>query len=136
MLNRRLLFTEYSDLGKLILRLFFGLTMVFAHGLPKMISFGERSDSFPDPMGVGSFLSLVLVIFAEFFCGLAVAIGLYLRAALVPLIITMAIAAFVIHGADPFQKKELALAYLAAYLGLFFSGSGRYSLDQKLSGRV
>lgn len=134
MFNRRLLFSEYNDLGRLVLRLFFGLTMVFAHGLPKMMAFGERSDSFPDPLGVGSLMSLVLVIFAEFFCGLAVAIGLYLRAALVPLIITMVVAAFVIHGADPFQKKELALAYLAGYLALFFCGAGRYSVDQKLSG--
>lgn len=127
------LFTEFNDIGKLILRLYFGLTMAFAHGLPKMVSFSERMDTFPDPLGLGSTVSLILVIFSEFFCAFAVTLGLYMRAALVPLIFTMVVAAFVIHGDDPFKKMELALTYLAGYVGLFFMGAGKFSIDRKLS---
>jgi putative oxidoreductase len=41
----------------------------------------------------------------------------------------MFVAAFIIHGQDSFQKQELALAYLAAYVALLFTGPGRFSLD-------
>lgn len=117
------------DLGLLIFRIFFGITMALAHGLPKLQRFSEIQSTFPDPMGIGSPASLALAIFAELACSFAVAAGLFFRLALVPLLITMFVAAFVIHGQDPFQKQELALAYLAAYLGLVFSGAGRYSVD-------
>ena len=83
----------------------------------------------PSVFGLGSSISLGLAVFAEFFCALALILGLGSRLVLIPLIVTMAVAAFVIHGADPFGKKELALVYLCAYIGLFLMGSGRYSVD-------
>ena len=33
------------------------------------------------------------------------------------------------HGADPFQKKELALLYLLMSAVIFLLGPGRFSLD-------
>jgi putative oxidoreductase len=53
--------------------------------------------------------------------------------ATIPLIITMSVAAFVAHGADPFGKKELALLYLVIYLFLLFAGSGKFSIDYLIS---
>lgn len=44
----------------------------------------------------------------------------------------MVIALFVVHGADPWQKKELAAVYLAVYVGLFLTGPGTFSLDNLL----
>ena len=46
-----------------------------------------------------------------------------------PLMITMVVAAFVVHGADPFGKKELALLYGAGALTLMLTGAGRLSID-------
>jgi putative oxidoreductase len=46
----------------------------------------------------------------------------------------MCVAAFVIHGSDPFSGKELALMYLVPFLTLVFTGAGRFSLDQLFSG--
>jgi len=46
----------------------------------------------------------------------------------------MVVALFVIHGADPWSKKELAFTYLAVYSGLLFSGPGKLSLDYRLFG--
>jgi putative oxidoreductase len=106
--------------------------MLLAHGLPKLQRFSEIQNTFPDPFGIGSPASLAMAVFAEFACAMAVAAGLIFRLALIPLVVTMFVAAFVIHGQDPFQKQELALAYLAAYVGLMFSGPGRYSLDSLL----
>ncbi|MEN9528428.1 MAG: hypothetical protein RI932_301 [Pseudomonadota bacterium] len=117
------------DIALLIFRLFFGITMAVAHGLPKLQRFAEIHATFPDPLGIGSSASLGMAIFAEIACAFGVAAGLLFRLSLVPLVITMFVAAFVIHGQDPFQKQELALSYLAAYVAMLFSGPGRYSLD-------
>ncbi|MEY2986720.1 MAG: hypothetical protein RJB13_241 [Pseudomonadota bacterium] len=117
------------DVGLLVLRLFFGISMALAHGLPKLQRFSELQTSFPDPLGMGSLLSLSLAIFAELACALAVALGFLFRLSLLPLIITMVVAAFIVHGHDPFNKQELALAYLTVYVALIFAGPGRFSVD-------
>ncbi|MEM6278106.1 MAG: DoxX family protein [Verrucomicrobiota bacterium] len=121
-----------SSFGLLILRLFTGGCMLLAHGWGKLAKFGELSGKFPDPIGIGSAPSLALAVFAEVFCAIAIMIGLFTRAAAIPLLITMLVAAFVVHGADPFQKKEFALLYAAPFLMLILTGAGAYSVDAKL----
>ena len=104
--------------------------MAFFHGWPKLIGFADKADGFPDPLGISSFLSLGLAVFAEFFCGILISLGLFTRASTLPLIVTMIVAAFIVHGTDPFQKKELALIYLASYLTILLAGSGKYALNR------
>ncbi|RAP32434.1 DoxX family protein [Candidatus Marinamargulisbacteria bacterium SCGC AG-439-L15] len=116
------------QMGLFFFRLSLGLTMLLAHGLPKLERYGKISTVFPDPFGVGSAVSLTLVIFAELFCSLFLILGIWTRVALIPLIITMATAFFIVHMDDPFNKKELALLYLMSYITLFLTGGGAYSL--------
>ena len=116
------------DLGLLFLRLNIGLSMLMAHGFPKYQKYAKLSAIFPDPFGLGSALSLSLVIFAELFCSLLLILGVWTRFTLIPLIITMGTAFFIIHADDPFKKKELAFIYLIAYITLFLLGSGKYAL--------
>ena len=126
-------FEKSTDIALLILRLFFGLAMVYGHGWGKLMRFfGEDPLKFGDPIGIGPIPSLVLVTFAEFLCALLLALGLFTRWSLIPLIIAMAVAAFIAHGGDPFPKMEKSLMYLAAYLALFLTGPGWYSLDRIL----
>lgn len=112
--------------GILILRLVFGGTMMFAHGMGKLM---KGPEGFADPLGIGTMASWGGAVFSEFFCAFAVMLGLAQRLALIPLMFTMAVAALVVHGADPFQKRELALVYLGAYAALFFTGAGKLSVD-------
>lgn len=121
------------SMGMLLLRLVSGLTMAFNHGLGKMENYGAAVDSFPDPIGVGSQLSLILAIFAELFCGIFIAVGFATRYTVIPLIITMATAFFIIHGDDPFAKQEMSFIYLAMYLVIFIVGPGKYSVDKLIS---
>lgn len=128
-----LFFCYYPDMIiQLFYRLYFGGFMAIAHGFPKLINYSAMSQQFPDPLGVGSAISLALVIFAELVCSLLVVVGFFTRLACIPLIITMFIAVFVIHGSDPFSVKELALLYLLGFTGIFIFGPGSLSLSKKL----
>lgn len=119
-----------EDLGLLILRVFAGGTMLIQHGWPKLANFTDRMDSFADPIGLGTTLSLALIVLAETLCALLVTLGLWTRISTVPLMIGMGVAAFVVHGTDPFGDKEMSLAYFAMYACIFLAGSGRYALDR------
>lgn len=119
-----------NEASLLILRLYFGGMMAFSHGWPKLMGYSTQAATFPDPLGVGNEVSAALAIFGELICGVLVAVGLFTRFATIPLIITMAVAALIIHANDPFYKQEFPLTYLAAYVVIFMSGSGKYSLQQ------
>ena len=116
------------DMGLLIARIAAGGLMLY-HGAPKLFNFEERFTTFSDPIGLGSGLSLILVTFAEFFCAVFVIAGAFTRVALIPLIINLIVIVFVVHGGDPIKKKELAIFYLLTYIGLFFTGPGKFSID-------
>ena len=90
---------------------------------------------FGDPLGLGPEVSLVLAVFAEFFCSILVMLGIGTRLAVIPLMVTMSVAAFIAHGDDPFGRKELALMYLVSYAVLLLNGSGKFSVDQLLRKR-
>ncbi|HRN37762.1 MAG TPA: DoxX family protein [Flavobacteriales bacterium] len=118
------------DLGALLLRLTAGGTLFWHHGLVKLMKFGEISGTFYDPIGVGHAFSLVLILFAEVFCALCVVFGLWTRITTIPLIIGMAVAAFMANGDGPFAKQELGFVYMMMFIVIFFIGSGKYSLDR------
>jgi len=119
--------TGYSLL-LLSFRILFGI-LLMTHGMQKWSNFEELSTKFPDPLGVGSSISLGLAIFGEVACSVGFILGAFYRLALVPMIFTMMIAFFVIHGGDPFSAKELAFVYLLVYIIMFFAGPGKFSID-------
>lgn len=121
-----------EDLALLLLRLGFGGVMIYGHGWAKLTGFGERAAGFPDPLGVGTATSLGLAVFAEVFCAAAVVLGLLTRWAVLPLVVTMIVAVFVVHADDPFRRQELGLLYLVAFVVLWLKGPGRWSIDARL----
>lgn len=121
--------TQNVEIGLFFLRIVFGSLMI-SHGFGKFENLMMGKTGFLDPIGIGSTSSLVLVVFAEFFCAILLVIGLFSRVVLIPLIITMIVAFFIFHGADPLADKELSLTYLVVFIGLFITGPGRYSIDQ------
>jgi putative oxidoreductase len=114
------------------LRVFVGFTMAFAHGLgkvppPEQMAASLASMGFPAPEFFAWCAGL-----AEFFGGIFLALGFLTRPSAVFIAVTMAVAAFVVHGADPFQKKELALFYLVTSLYFAIRGAGSWSVDAKV----
>lgn len=106
--------------------------MMLTHGWPKFMRLLDGNLKFRDPLGIGSEVSFLMVVFAEFFCSILIIIGLGTRLATIPLVITMLVALFIAHGSDPILDHINILAYIAAYILLFYMGSGKYSLDYKL----
>jgi putative oxidoreductase len=105
------------------------------HGLDKMQNFSELSRTFPSVMGFGSYMTLMLAIFCEFACSLFLITGLITRIILIPMILSMAVAFFDIHDAM-MPQGELSLIYLLVFLGLFFCGPGKYSIDYAIDMRL
>lgn len=121
------------NIGILFIRLYFGLTMAFAHGLKKV----PPSEKF-----IGYITSLSLPLpevmawcagLSEFFGGIFIALGLMTRLCGASWIATMFVAAFVAHASDPFSKQEPALGFLVIGLFLFLSGAGKFSIDAMIS---
>lgn len=134
---KKLLSTKYSagafSTAMLVLRLGVGILMMM-HGYDKLVHFGAKQHSFMNFLGIGSTMSLALVVFAEFFCSLFLILGLFTRLATIPLIIATCVMIFKAHNGDIFGDGEHATLYLIGYIVLLLVGPGRVSVDS-MSGK-
>jgi putative oxidoreductase len=133
------------DFGLLLIRLIIGLLMAF-YGYEKLIHFNEmaasdfwmKNVSF---LGMSSKIALGLTVFAELVCSILLILGLFTRISLFFLLFCMGWIFLVIFpfsildkGDNGYQFND-AFVYFMIYLGLFFTGPGKYSLDAKLLSR-
>jgi putative oxidoreductase len=132
-------FQELStSIGLLILRLGIGGYML-AGGAGKLKQFMDGNRAIVgDPIGIGTTLSSIGIVFAEFFCAILVMCGLATRFAALVIVFAMAVAAFVFHANDPWtmaggaKSKQGALMFLIPFLALAFTGAGKLSVDALL----
>ncbi len=122
-------YSKKVNIALLLLRAVSGAFML-THGIGKFSKlFGDGPIAFADPIGMGETASLVLTVFAEVVCAVLLIIGFLARLAAIPLLITMLVAAFVIHAEDGFGKQELPLIYAAIYFAIAITGAGKISMD-------
>ena len=114
----------------LCLRLLFGI-MLMLHGLEKVYNYTELCFVFPDPIHIGSEISLLFVIFAEILCSIFFIIGALYRIMMIPMVIIMLVAFFHIHE-ESIVEGELAFIYLLMFILMYISGPGQYSIDAKI----
>ena len=124
-------YSRAMNITLLVLRLAITVSML-THGLPKLEKVLSGNFNFADPLGLGPTTSLILTAFAEFLCSVLIGIGLGTRLAAIPLIITMTVILFIVHGDEPIFSHYNVLLYLTGYFILLISGSGRYSSDYYL----
>ncbi|MDQ2863396.1 MAG: DoxX family protein [Bacteroidota bacterium] len=128
----KILSTKYSagafNFAMLILRVGVGI-LVASHGYDKLVHFSAMKNHFMNFMGIGSTLSLTLVIFSEFFCSIFLILGLFTRLSVIPIIIGMSVALFKAHHGDMFGAGERAAIYIIALIAILFCGPGRISID-------
>ena len=120
-----------ADFALLALRLWIGLTLLLAHGWSKLTGFSAMSGGFPDPIGLGSEVTLALAVFVEVIASALLVVGLLTRLAALLIAVQLLIAFFIVHGgafSGP-QSGELAWIYAGAAFAVFFAGAGRFSVD-------
>lgn len=122
--------TSTYHIGLFLLRFTFSAMMLF-HGIPKLLNLIQGTLMKSDPIGIGVLVTTVLVVIAEAICPLLIIIGYKTRLASIPVIITMGVAAFIVHGADPIGLKEKALLFLFAFVAIALLGAGKHSVDRK-----
>ena len=119
-----------KDIGLAFFRISVSVMMI-THGLPKFQKLITGNFEFGNPIGIGAAPSLFLAVLGEFICPLLIILGYKTRLFSIPVAITMAVAAFIAHAADPFGTKEKALLYLVAFITIALVGPGKLSLDKK-----
>ncbi|TDS13652.1 putative oxidoreductase [Maribacter caenipelagi] len=122
--------TLLKDIGLAFFRIAVS-AMMLTHGLPKFQKLISGDFKFADPFGIGETPSLFLAVIGEFICPILIIIGFKSRLAAIPVAITMAVAAFITHGADDFGTKEKALFYLVAFITISLVGPGKFGIDKK-----
>lgn len=118
----------------LSLRVLFGVLLMI-HGIGKIMDFNSLSQTFPDPLGIGSRWSLMLAIFGEAVCSAAFILGFLHRLCMIPMIITMITAFVVVHKWNV-ADGEMAFVNLMVFLLLYVVGPGRYSIDRIFADRI
>lgn len=133
---KRLISTHYSsfafNLATFVLRATLGVLMV-PHGYNKLVHFAEKQKEFMNFLGIGSITSLVLVVFAEFFCAIFLVMGLFTRVTAAILAIVMAVAVFKAHNGEVFGDGEMGMLFLGGFISILLLGGGKASLDGLLS---
>ena len=120
-----------TQIGLAFLRIMPSLLMI-SHGLPKFQKLISGNFEFGDPIGIGATPSLFLTVLAEFICPILIIIGFKTRWMAVPVAITMAVAAFIVHGGKPIaDNKEMAILYLVFFVAIILLGPGKFSIDRK-----
>jgi putative oxidoreductase len=109
--------------------------LFFNHGLDKLASVDQLADTFPDVTGLGSYMSLIVSIFCEFCCSLFLIVGLLVRITVIPMMISMAVAFFVVH-CGMVDEGELALIYLFVFAILYVTGPGKFSIDYLIDRKI
>ncbi|HTO16805.1 MAG TPA: DoxX family protein [Edaphocola sp.] len=123
------------DTGLLILRLVFGIVLVYGHGFDKMyVILSGQEIQFMDPIGIGANTSFYMAAFAEGVCGTLLIFGLFSRFATLILagnfIVILIFHAFI--AGDGFGVLEMRYLYLFSFIALTFTGPGRFSFDYLL----
>ena len=125
----------YKNLAILILRIGIGF-MFILHGWPKFIGGPEKWIKLGE-YGMNSigihFLPMFwgfMAAFSEFFGGLMILFGIYIRYFSILLFITMLVAVNThLTGGDGIMGASHAIESAVVFLCLFFSGAGNYSVN-------
>jgi len=124
-----------TAIGLLILRLFIGLRLIYGVidniiSWEQMVEFSKflTTHGFPMPL-----VSAVVSVYVQFIGALLMLVGYKTRLAALVLVVNFIVALFAVHIpiGDTVEGMTPALAMLFGCLTLFFTGSGKVSIDKK-----
>ena len=122
------------EFGPLLLRLFFAFVLIYGtqdnvFSNARMLEFRDfvARNKFPYPL-----FSAYLSAYAQFLCGILIALGFLTRFAAFAMTINFLVALVMVHLHLPFSANIAAMAMLAISIFFLFFGAPRYSIDAKL----
>ena len=122
---------RHSALGVPLFRLFLGATLVYGtqdnvFDRERMLEFSGflAQNGFPAPL-----FNAHLSAYAQFVCGLLIAVGAATRPAAAVMVINFLVALWMVHRNLPFSANIAPLAMLFGSMMLVFHGPGAYSVD-------
>ena len=124
-----------TNITLLITRIVFSGFMLL-HGIPKLLKLFSANPSFSNPIGIGDVPTLILAVISEVIAPIFIIIGYKTKIFTFFPMVTMIIAAFIVHLNDPLignkcDNKELPILYLVGFLIIFLMGPGKYSINKK-----
>jgi putative oxidoreductase len=136
-LNRNLLalraLDPYAEFGTVVLRLFFAFVLIY--GTQDNVFSDERMLEFRDFVAANGFpyplFSAYLSAYAQFICGVLIAIGWLTRLAAVVMIVNFIAALVMVHATLPFAANISPLAMLFCAVFFLFHGPGPLALDRR-----
>ncbi|MBK5437035.1 DoxX family protein [Pseudomonas sp. TH32] len=120
------------DFGLLFLRVSGGLFLLWVHGLPKLLDYGEQLKVIEDPFHVGASVTLLLAIFAEVFCPLLIIAGVLVRLACLPILAVLLVALLVVHPEWSLFEGQFGWLLLILFTSILIAGPGRLVLSQRV----
>jgi len=123
---------DTGTIGMTLLRVTAGVSMS-THGYSKVFGNMEKFTAGVSEMGfpMPEVFAWAAAL-SELVGGICLAVGLGTRISAFLIAGTMVVAVFIRHAADPFQRKELAVIYLAMMIFFVLAGGGRWSVDSIL----
>ena len=131
----------FTNMARLFMRLFTGV-MFMQFGIRQISYFNELAPSFYSVMGLGGETSLLIMILIEIICSTLIILGLFTRFALIPPIISMVVAEYIVaqyvFGVDNltfygWQAMFLPIMFLGIFIFMMLAGPGKISLDYIIS---
>lgn len=124
------------DFGLLFLRASGGLFLLWVHGLPKLLDYGEQLKVIEDPFHLGANVTLLLAIFAEVLCPLLIIAGVLVRLACLPILSVLLIAMLVVHPEWTLLEGQFGWLLLIIFTSILIAGPGRLALNQRWGGAL
>jgi putative oxidoreductase len=127
-------FADRREYGPVFVRLVVGFVLVY--GTQDNVFSHERMLEFRDFLAARSvpspLLAAHLSAYAQFVCGILIAVGLLVRAAAALMVFNFVAALLIAHLDAPLDAARLALCMLFSSLFLLFHGAGKLSVDERL----
>jgi putative oxidoreductase len=122
------------DFGLLFLRVSGGLFLLWVHGLPKLLDYGEQLKVIEDPFHLSASVTLLLAIFAEVLCPLLIIAGVLVRLACLPILSVLLIAMLVVHPQWTLLEGQFGWLLLIIFTSILIAGPGKWALNQRWDG--
>jgi putative oxidoreductase len=117
------------DWGLLYLRVTASLLLIYVHGWPKLMHYQTELQHIDDPLHLGRQVTLVLALFAEILCPLAIIVGWLTRLATLPILFLLLVSMIVVHPDWSIADGQFGWLLIIAFGAIALAGPGYYSWD-------